>query len=430
MDAFFVACEVRRDPSLKGKAVIVGGTGSRGVVAAASYEARRFGVHSAMPSVRAQRLCPQAIVLSGDHALYGEVSRQVQAIFHDYTPLVEPLSLDEAFLDVTGSYRLHGDGRSIATAIRQRVANELDLSCSVGVAPVKMVAKMASEAAKPKATPSGIRPGVGVVVVEAGGVLEFLHPHPVQALWGVGPKTLERLRRMGVNTIGELAALPLDALVGSLGRSHGQHLHQLANGIDEREIEPGREAKSIGHEQTFPTDLHTVEELDRELLTMAEAVAARLREAGVGGRTVQLKVRFGDFTTITRAQSSPAVLTTGPELLAVGRAILATVDPSPGVRLLGLSAGNLAEPVGTQLSLLDAGPSTSGASHAAVDWTDATTTIDEIRRRFGADAIGPARMLTPDAAHPDGRGRVGPKRQGEQAWGPDAEPFERGRNES
>jgi DNA polymerase IV len=410
MDAFYVACEVRRDPSLKGKPVIVGGTGDRGVVAACSYEARMYGVHSAMPSVRAQRACPQAIVLRGDHALYAEVSRDVHAIFHDVTPLVEPLALDEAFLDVTGARRLLGDGRAIGTAIRQRIADELNLACSVGVAPIKMVAKMASEAAKPQATASGVKPGPGVVVVEPDGVLRFLHPHKVQALWGVGPKTLERLQRLGVNTIGDLAAMSLPALTASLGKSSGMHLHSLANGIDERDIEPDRDAKSIGHEQTFSADLSNLDDLDRELLAMAEAVASRLREAKLAGRTVNLKVRFGDFTTITRAQSVATPIRTGPELLAVGRALLAGIDTAQGVRLLGISAGNLTEPGALQMSLLD------GTETSAVDWDDATSTMDAIRHRFGKDAIGPARLITPDSS---GRVRIGVRSPGEQQWGPD-----------
>jgi DNA polymerase IV len=417
MDAFYVACEVRRDPSLKGKPVIVGGTGDRGVVAACSYEARMFGVHSAMPSVRAQRACPQAIVLRGDHALYAEVSKEVHAIFNDVTPYVEPLALDEAFLDVTGARRLLGDGRAIGTAIRKRVADELNLSCSVGVAPIKMVAKMASEAAKPKATNGGVKPGKGVVVVEPDGVLAFLHPHPVQALWGVGPKTLERLQRLGIDTIGDLAAIKLDALTSALGKSSALHLYDLANGRDDRDVEPDREAKSIGHEQTFTADLSSLADLDRELMGMAEAVATRLREAGMAGKTVNIKVRFGDFATITRAQSVASPVRTGPELLAVGRALLAAVDTAPGVRLLGISVSNLTEPPARQLSLLDEAASNGVAAEAsAVDWDDATSTVDEIRKRFGRDAIGPARLITPDSA---GRSRLSPRKPGEQQWGPD-----------
>jgi DNA polymerase IV len=401
MDAFFVACEVRRRPELAGLPVIVGGTGPRGVVAAASYEARRFGVHSAMPSVRAQRLCPQAIVLQGDHSLYEEVSREVQAIFARYTPMIEPISLDEAFLDVTGARRLFGSGEKIGHAIRQAVFDELSLTCSVGVAPSKMVAKMASEAAKPKASPQGTRPGRGVVVVSADNVLRFLHAHPVQALWGVGPKTLERLERLGVVTIGDLAASPLQGLVAALGTSHGHHLHELANGRDERPVEPDRQVKSIGHEQTFREDLHDRASIALEVLRMADAVAARAREAGVAGRTVQLKVRFGDFSTITRAKSVPEPLSSGPEITAVGRALLEEIDTSLGVRLLGVSLSGLGEEAPKQLSLDDA---------ESPNWDDASKTIDDIRSRFGRRAIGPASLVEVEGL------RL--KERGGQQWGP------------
>ncbi len=401
MDAFFVACEVRRRPELAGLPVIVGGTGPRGVVAAASYEARRFGVHSAMPSVRAQRLCPQAVVLQGDHSLYEEVSRDVQAIFARYTPVIEPISLDEAFLDVTGSRRLFGSGETIGRAIRQAVHDELSLTCSVGVAPSKMVAKMASEAAKPKASPTGTRLGRGVVVVRVDEVLSFLHAHPVQALWGVGPKTLERLERLGIVTVGDLAASPLQGLVSSLGASHGHHLHDLANGRDDRAVESDRQVKSIGHEQTFREDLHDRPSLDLEILRMADAVAARARSAGVAGRTVQLKVRFGDFSTITRSKSVADAISSGPDITLVARLLLDEIDTALGVRLLGVSLSVLGEETPKQLSLDDAD---------LPNWDDASRTIDDIRSRFGPRAIGPASLV-------DGKG-LRLKERGDQQWGP------------
>jgi DNA polymerase IV len=413
MDAFYVGVEVRRRPELRGRAVIVGGTGNRGVVAACSYEARRFGVHSAMPSSQARRRCPHALFLPPDFAAYEEASRQVHEIFRGFTPLVEPIALDEAFLDVTGARRLFGGGPEIATELRRRITDEVRLGCSVGVAPTKLLAKLASEAAKPKASPSGVRPGRMIVVVPPGGEVAFLHPLPVQALWGVGPATLERLRRLGVATVGDLAALPLDALVAGLGQSSGRHLHGLASGVDDRPVEPDREAKSVGHEQTFAHDLHDRDELDRELVRLADAVATRLRRAGVAGRTVTVKIRFGSFATITRSETTDEVVDTGVALLAMGRRLLAAVDPTPGVRLLGLSVSNLAVDAPRQLRLDGTGDETVGTEP---EWIDATRAVDEIRDRFGDAAIGPASLVRGEP----GRRRLAPLRRGEQQWGPDA----------
>ncbi|HLT17343.1 MAG TPA: DNA polymerase IV [Acidimicrobiales bacterium] len=401
MDAFYASVEQRRRPELRGKPVIVGGAGARGVVAAASYEARVFGVRSAMPSVQAQRLCPHAVFLDGDHAHYAEVSRRIMAIFQRFTPLVEALSLDEAFLDVTGARRLHGDGPTIAATIRRTVLEEEGLTCSVGVAPTKMVAKLASEAAKPRIGRHGPEPGAGVHVVEPDRVLEFLHPLPVQALWGVGPKTLERLHRLGVETVGQLAELDERTLVASLGGAHGRHLHLLARGIDPRRVEPHQPPKSIGHEETFAHDRYDLPSLHAELVRLADGVAGRLRKAGVAGRTVTIKVRFHDFRTITRSTTVPSPLDTGPEIVRAAGALLARVDPTPGVRLLGVHVSGLVEGAARQLSLDDLD---------APDWGPATEAIDAIRARYGATAIGPASLAGPDGV------RV--KRQGEQQWGP------------
>lgn len=405
MDAFFVSVELLDRPDLRGQPVVVGGGGDRGVVAAASYEARAHGVHSAMSSGQARRLCPHAVFLGGRFDRYVEVSAQVMGIFRDVTPLVEPLSLDEAFLDVTGARRLLGDGPTIAAAIRARVLDEVGLTCSVGVASTKFVAKLATEAAKPRASVKGPVFGSGVHVVEPADTLAFLRPLPVQALWGVGPATLAKMQRMGVLTVGDLADLPEANVVASLGRSQGRHLHALANGIDEREVEPERTMKSIGHEETFVRDHHSRETLDRELVGFADAVASRLRSYSLVGRTVQIKVRFGDFTTITRSITLPIAVDDAPALLDAARSLLGQVDPAPGVRLLGLSVSGLAADGARQLTIEDA---ISGPG-----WQEASRTIDEIRARFGDASIGPA-----VAAGPDG---IRLKRRGQQQWGPGAE---------
>ena len=432
MDAFYVAVEVRRDPSLVGRPVVVGGSGNRGVVAAASYEARAYGVRSAMPSVRARRLCPQALFLPGDHAAYVAASRRIMAIFAEFTPLVEPLSLDEAFLDVTGAQRRLGAPAAMATELRRRVAAEELLPCSVGVASTKFLAKLGSEAAKPSPSPQGAVPGRGVWVVEPGKELAFLHPLPVKALWGVGPATLSRLERLGVRTVGDLAALPVAAVVGAVGDAAGRHLHQLAHNHDPRPVEADREVKSIGHEETFPVDRTDRADLDRELLRLADAVARRLRVAGVAGHTVTLKVRYGDFTTLTRSRRLAEPVDAGLELARAAQRLFDKIDLGPGVRLLGVSVSGLAPLQARQLSLdLDtsgtddgrAAPDAPRAGGALVtgvstglrlghaeSWQDANDTVEAIRRRFGAAAIGPAALATP--------GGLQVFERDAQSWGP------------
>ena len=400
MDAFFVSVELRRRPDLVGQPVVVGGTGNRGVVAAASYEARRYDVHSALPSAVARRRCPHAVFLPGDHALYSEVSGQVHEIFGRFTPAIEPLSLDEAFLDVTGATRLFGEGVEIAQRIRSDVRHELDLGCSVGVAPNKFLAKLASVEAKPRALPDRIDPGRGVVEVTPGEELAFLHPLPVGRLWGVGPVTLEKLRRLGIRTVGDLAALDERTVINALGRSSGIHLLALSNGVDERPVEVDRDVKSIGHEETYPEDVHDLGEMEREIVRLCDAVSGRLRRHGWGARTLTLKVRFAGFRTVTRSVTLDSSVDTGPELVAHLLPLLRALDLSPGVRLLGVSTSNFAPP-SRQLSLLDAAPDASRTAG----------TIDEIRERFGSTAIGPASSIS-------GR-RLRVVRKGAQQWGPD-----------
>ncbi|HEU4842097.1 MAG TPA: DNA polymerase IV [Ilumatobacteraceae bacterium] len=419
MDAFFVAVELRRRPDLRGQPVVVGGTGRRGVVAAASYEARRYGVHSALPTATARRLCPHAVFLPGDHATYAAVSRQVHEHFAAVTPLVEPLALDEAFLDVTGARQLLGDGVTIAHRLRDGIRDDLGLMCSVGVATRKFIAKLASVEAKPRATPEGVRPGPGVVEVRPGEELTYLHALPVRRLWGVGPATLARLERMGVATVGDLAALDPQAVVGALGRAHGQHLVDLANGRDGRAVEPDRDVKSIGHEETFAHDLHDPADLRREVTRLADAVAGRLRAAGTGARTLTLKVRDGGFTTVTRATTVAGAVDTADAIVRAVTPLLDQVDLAAGVRLLGVSASRFAAPA-EQLGfegLSADGPATATASRGA-RWSEASRAIDGVRARFGPGAIGPASSV---ATGPDGSRRVRVVRPGEQQWGPDGE---------
>ena len=417
MDAFFVSVELRRRPELRGRPVVVGGTGRRGVVAAASYEARRYGVHSALSSARARRLCPAAVFLPGDHSLYAAVSDEVIEILERFTPLVEPLSLDEAFLDVTGSRSLFGDGRRIGESIRTTVRDELDLTCSVGVAPNKFLAKLASVEAKPRIVDDRIDPGAGVVVVEPGHELEFLHPLAVARLWGVGPVTRERLDRIGVATVADLAAVDPAILEHAIGRAAAHHLAALAAGVDDRPVESGRHAKSIGHEQTFPDDLHQLTEIRRQLVRLADAVAARLRERNAPARTTSLKVRFGDFSTITRSVTGDRPVRTAAAILERVDGLLAEPDlrrriGDRGVRLLGISCSGFASDA-IQLGLFDESADRDLA---------AAETVDRIRQRFGDRSIGLAGAV--------GSGGLLTVRRGAQQWGPDAEPessAERGR---
>ena len=400
MDAFYVSVELRRRPELRGRPVVVGGSGSRGVVAAANYEARRFGVFSAMPSSRARRLCPQAVFLPGDQALYAEVSEDVHRIFEDVTPLVEPIALDEAFLDVTGARALFGDGETIGRFIRRRVLDELELQCSVGVATSKFVAKLASKGAKPRVTDRGVEEGIGVLVVEPGREREFVSPLPVDALWGVGPATLTRLERLGVRTVSDLAELPPEILERSVGVAHGRHLAALARAEDDREVTPHRPAKSIGNEETFARDLVSADEIRSEVVRLADHVAGRLRLHGRSARTVTLKIRYSSFETITRSVTPSRAVNTSPGMMAVLDPIVVDIarglSPTLGVRLLGVSASQLVEPT-SQMSLFD---DVVGGDGPAFDvdaietrWEPASRAIDAIRERFGRGAIGPAGSL-------------------------------------
>lgn len=409
MDAFFVSVEMRRHPELRGRPVVVGGSGSRGVVAAANYEARRFGVFSAMSSAKARRLCPDAVFLDGDHALYSVVSAQVMAIFQDITPHVEPLALDEAFLDVSGALHLFGSGRDIGALIRARVLEELELPCSVGVASSKFIAKLASKSAKPVIRNGRVVPGEGVAVIEPGRELEFLHPLPIRALWGVGPATFAKLDRLGIRTVEDLVALDEATLERAVGQALGRHLYALARGRDDRPVESDRRIKSIGREETFAHDVVDREVLRADLVRLADDVSSRLRGHGLAARTVVLKVRFGDFETITRSHTPPTPVTAAPALVRVIEPLLDGVPIHRGVRLVGISVNGLVPPTG-QLSLLadlDAEPVTVDDVERA--WAPASDAIDEIRHKFGRSAIGPGSAVgTPRRSTPWGPRRSDP----------------------
>ncbi len=373
MDAFFVSVELLKRPDLRGKPVLVGGTAGRGVVSAASYEARKYGVNSAMPMSLALQRCPNAVVLRGDYASYTEYSRRVMHIFEEVTPLVEKLSIDEAFLDVSGARRLHGSPAEIAWRLRRRVHEETGLTCSVGVAATKFVAKVASSRAKPD----------GMLVVPADRTLEFLHPLPVSALWGVGKVTEESLTRLGLRTVGDVAAMPTDALERALGPALAAKLAHLSMGIDARDVVTGREEKSIGHEVTFGYDLTDLEQLRRELLGLSDDVAVRLRRAGVVGRTVVLKLRYGDFRTVTRSRTLGEPTDVARRIYDEASAALGELaGDGARIRLIGVRAEQL-RPSGSGAMLWDPDE----------EWREAERTIDEVTARFGRGAVRPASLV-------------------------------------
>jgi DNA polymerase-4 len=373
MDAFYASVEQRDQPELRGRPVIVGADPSgRGVVSAASYEARRFGVHSAMPIGRAARLCPDAAFLPVDMDKYAAVSRQVMAILADFTPLLEPVSIDEAFLDVTGTEGLHGDGAAVARTIKSRVASALRLSASVGVAANKFVAKVASDLRKPD----------GLVVVAPGTEADFLAPLPVSRLWGVGRVTAAGLEAMGLSTIGQLAAVPAAYLEARFGPS-GRSLQDLAFGRDDRLVEPFAPPKSMGAEETFGHDHRDVERLTATLRGQAERVARELRAEGYAGRCVTLKLRFADFSTLTRRHSDDPTQD-GLVIYRRARALLERIPLRQPVRLIGLAVSSLGPPAAGQLPLLEA--DTARRERLA-------RAMDQVTRRFGEESLRPASLL-------------------------------------
>lgn len=372
MDAFYASVEVLDNPALAGKPLIVGHATGRSVVSSASYEARRFGVRSAMPVAQALRLCPEAITVDPRMERYAELSRQVMQIFRRATPLVEPVSIDEAFLDVSGARKLLGSPAHIAAQLREWVRHETGLPASVGVAGTKFVAKLASGRAKPD----------GLLVIPVADTLEFLHPLPVGALWGVGPSTQTALANLGLRTVADIAAAPLQLLEKRLGVG-GRRLWQLANGVDVREVETTRIEKSIGHEETFEYDVTDPAVLRRELLRLSSRAAERLRAASVAGRTVSLKLRFSDFRTISRSRTLPEPTSVGRRIYDEAAALLdeAWSDRAP-IRLIGVRLEQLETDAG-QPALWDPDES----------WRETERAVDGIAAKFGAGVLGPAALL-------------------------------------
>jgi DNA polymerase IV len=385
LDAFYASVEQLDDPSLRGRPVIVGGPSNRGVVCAASYEARRFGVRSAMPTSQARRLCPEGVFLHPRFSRYGELSDRVFGVYRRYTPLVEPLSLDEAFLDVTASRALHGDGPSIAARIKREVRAETGLAVSAGVAEVKLAAKIATDLGKPD----------GLVVVPPGGVAGFLAPLPVGRLWGVGGVTEAALRRVGVSTIGDLARLPESALGTALGADRARGLRALARGEDDREVVPDEAARSVGGEETFEEDLVGEAALSRVLLLQASRVGRRLRAARLRGRIVTLKVKYADFTQVTRRVTLEAPTDDDRLIYRTARDLLARIEAGRPVRLAGVTVSGFGDgeaPGGGQLDLFGAsagaGPAPGAAPEARRQALHAA--LDKLADKYGERTVAPA----------------------------------------
>ena len=377
MDAFYASVAELDHPEYKGKALVVG-AGARGVVLSANYEARKFGIRAAMPVGRAKRMAPHAIFIAPEHHRYSEISERVMAIFHSYTPLVEPISLDEAFLDVTGSQKLFGTGREIAAKIREQVEKEEGITCSVGLAQSKFIAKLASQHCKPN----------GMLEIKSDRILEFLHPLPVRAIWGVGPKTAESLERLGLHTVSDIAHTPRATLIRALGESTGASLYELAWGRDYRDVISDEPEKSIGNEETFSEDLDNPEEILREFLRMTEKATARLRERSLFAKTISIKIKFADFSSLTRSKTVPIAIDNTHDTYEVVKALyLALRNDGARIRLVGVSLSQLQEGAPVQLEL--------GARERG--WREADTAIDRAQARFGRGSVRPGRLISPES---------------------------------
>ena len=380
MDAFYASVAERDDPSLRGKAVVVG-AGARGVVLSANYAARKYGIRAAMPVGRAKRMAPHAVFVTPDHQRYSEVSAKVMEIFDSFTPLVEPISLDEAFLDVTGARKLLGTGREIAVEIRRQVEASEGITCSVGIAPSKFIAKLASGHCKPN----------GILEIPADRILNFLHPLPVNAIWGVGPKTGETLERLGLRTVADIANLPRATLIRALGQASGASLYELAWGRDYRDVTPNEPDKSISAAETFAQDIDDPEEILQEFLRLTEKAAARLRENGYYAKTISIKVRFADFSTISRSKTLPLPIDSTHDIYEIAKTLYLALNLDRArLRLVGISLDNLSEAAPEQLLL--------GAREKG--WREADTAIDRAKLRFGGGSVRPGRLIRKSSADP------------------------------
>ena len=378
MDAFFASVSIKDNPKLKNKAVVVG-AGVRGVVLSANYEARKFGIRAAMPVGRAQRMAPHAIFIPPDHQRYSEVSEKVMEIFRDVTPHVEPISLDEAFLDVTGAQRLLGTGREIATMIRAKVEQEQGITCSVGIAHNKFIAKLASQHCKPN----------GMLEIPEDRILTFLHPLPASAIWGVGPKTNEQLEKLGLRTVGEIAHTPRSTLIRALGEATGASLYELSWGRDYRDVVTDEPEKSISAAETFASDIDDPEEILREFLRLCEKATLRMRSAGFCAKTISIKVRFADFKTITRSKTLDQPISGTQESFEIAKQLyLALKIERARIRLVGVALEGLIPEEDAPEQLL--------LGQRDVGWKQADSAIDRVKAKFGRASVRPARLMAPD----------------------------------
>jgi DNA polymerase-4 len=378
MDAFFASVSIKDNPKLKNKAVVVG-AGVRGVVLSANYEARKFGIRAAMPVGRAQRMAPHAIFIPPDHQRYSEVSEKVMEIFRDVTPHVEPISLDEAFLDVTGAQRLLGTGREIATMIREKVEQEQGITCSVGIAHNKFIAKLASQHCKPN----------GMLEIPEDRILTFLHPLPASAIWGVGPKTNEQLEKLGLRTVGEIAHTPRSTLIRALGEATGASLYELSWGRDYRDVVTDEPEKSISAAETFASDIDDPEEILREFLRLCEKATLRMRSAGFCAKTISIKVRFADFKTITRSKTLDQPISGTKESFEIAKQLyLALKIERARIRLVGVALEGLIPEEDAPEQLL--------LGQRDVGWKQADSAIDRVKAKFGRASVRPARLMAPD----------------------------------